>query len=323
MNAPRLGPIVAALIVLAATPLHAREKVVAYVPAGPGLAAFAATIEYAKVTHINIAFENPKDDVGNLSDHDGADVLIAKAHANGVEVLVSIAGGGVTDGTPLQARYFGLISANRRAGFVAKLAAYVDDHRLDGIDVDLEGPSINADYGPFIRDLSAALRPRGKLLTAALSHGYGGANVPDSALASLDFVNVMAYDAAGPWRPDAPGQHSSMAFAKTSVEYWRKRGLPPSKIVLGVPFYGYGFGKDFRKGGYSYATILKAHPGADRLDKVGETIWYNGVPTVEAKARYARETGLGGIMIWSLHHDVKGNKSLLDAIHRTLGPPVK
>ena len=53
--------------------------------------------------------------------------------------------------------------------------------------------------------------------------------------------------ARAPGIPNAPGQHSSMEFTKSNVEYWLKRGLPASKTVLGVPFYGYGFGKAFRK----------------------------------------------------------------------------
>jgi GH18 family chitinase len=72
------------------------------------------------------------------------------------------------------------------------------------------------------------MKPSGKLLTAALSEGYGGKNVPDSVFEHFDFVNVMAYDGAGSWNPDAPGQHSSMRFAKRNVDYWLKRGLPAS-----------------------------------------------------------------------------------------------
>jgi chitinase len=154
------------------------------------------------------------------------------------------------------------------------------------------------------------------LLTAALSEGYGGKSVPDSVFEHFDFVNVMAYDGAGYWDPKSPGQHSSLDYAKRNVEYWAKRGLPTSKIVLGVPFYGYGFGKAFRRGTYSYSAIVAAHQGAEKADQVGETIWYNGIGTIEAKTNYAVDRGLAGIMIWSLDNDVKGERSLLDAITR-------
>ena len=128
----------------------------------------------------------------------------------------------------------------------------------------------------------------------------------------------MAYDAVGYWDASAPGQHSSFEFAESNVDYWLKRGLAKSKAVLGVPFYGYGFGRDFRKGGYSYSTIVASHPGAENLDQVGNTIWFNGIPTIKEKAGYVVSHGLGGVMIWSLDGDVKGERSLLSAIHDVL-----
>ena len=162
----RLGLILCVLL-LSATPLRAKELVVAYVPNWVNLTSFSETIDYARITHINIAFENPTNDAGDLSFNKMDDVLIAKAHANGVKVLVSIGGGAASGNKTLKARYFDLLTEAKRADFVKRLSAYVSDHGFDGLDVDIEGPSINGDYGAFIRDLSAALKPRGKLLTSA------------------------------------------------------------------------------------------------------------------------------------------------------------
>jgi chitinase len=296
----------------------AQDRVVAYVPNWRDLDSLAQKIEYGKITHINVAFENPTNAEGDLSFNKKNEALIASAHKNDVKILVSIGGGGVAEDKKLKARYFNLLSDANRGGFVAKLAEYVSRHNFDGLDVDIEGPSINEDYGAFIADLAKTLKPRGRLLTAALSKGYGGRNVPSSALEHFDFVNIMAYDGAGPWDPNSPGQHSSLAFAKDNVAYWLGRGLPKSKAVLGVPFYGYGFGEDFRKGGYSYAAIVAAHPGAENKDQVGNTIWYNGIPTIRSKSQYVVDEGLGGIMIWELSHDVPGDGSLLAVIHDTL-----
>ena len=314
----RLGMCIAALLFFSA-PVCAedKEKVVAYVPNWIDLKCFSEKIEYAKLTHINIAFENPTNEQGDLSFNKKDEVLIAKAHAANVKVLVSIGGGGASTDKKLQPRYFDLISDAKRADFVARLAEYVAEHGFDGLDVDLEGPSINKDYGAFVQDLSAALKPKGKLLTAALSQGYGGKSVPDSVFQHFDFVNVMAYDGAGPWDPKSPGQHSSLDMAKKSVAYWLKRGLPNSKTVLGVPFYGYGFGTAFRKSAYPYSAIVAAYPAAEKVDQIGDTIWYNGIPTIKAKTNCAIEQKLAGIMIWSLDDDVKGEKSLLSAIAET------
>lgn len=313
-------PAVAAAIAfsLFAAPAHAEHKVVAYVPNWVDLEQFSEKIDYAKLTHINIAFENPKNADGDLSFHRKNPKLIEKAHAQHVQILVSIGGGAASGDKVLLARYNDLLTDAKRPAFVAKLAAYVAEHGFDGLDVDLEGPSINQDYGAFIRDLAQALKPQGKLLTAALSKGYGGNKVPDSVFEHFDFVNIMAYDGAGHWNPKAPGQHSSFEFARNNVAYWLDRGLPKSKAVLGVPFYGYGFGDAFKKGDYPYAKIIAAYPGAEQSDQAGSTIWYNGIPTIRAKSKYVVEQGLAGIMIWSLDYDVPGERSLLSTIDAAL-----
>ncbi len=121
--------------------------------------------------------------------------------------------------------------------------------------------------------------------------------------------------------PNEPGQHSSFEFAVANVDYWLQRGLPKSKAILGVPFYGYGFGDDSRQGGVGYDQIIAKYPAGLDVDKIGNTIWYNGIPTIRAKTKYARDQQLGGVMIWSLDNDGKGDKSLLKAIDETIFQP--
>lgn len=300
--------------------VHAQKLIVGYAPNFRDVGSLADKIDYAKLTHLDIAFENPTNDAGDLSFTEGDTALIAKAHANNVKVLVSIGGGGASQDKALTARYFDLQSDSKRAGFVAKLADYVSVHQFDGLDVDLEGPGIGKDYGAFVADLSKALKSRGKLLTAAVSQWYGGDTVPNSVFESLDFVNIMAYDNTGPWDPQKPGQHSSMEDTVKTVNYWLDRGLPRSKAVLGVPFYGYGFGTAFRNGDYAYSEIVATFPGAENLDQVGDTIWYNGIPTIKAKAKYIADQNLAGAMIWSLDADAAGPKSLLSALYGSLHP---
>ena len=299
---------------------HAQPRVVAYVPNWIDLDKYAETIDYAKLTHINIAFENAKNAEGELSFNRKDAGLIAKAHANHVKVLVSIGGG--SSNKAMNDRYAQLSSGTNAVRFAGKMADYLSQHGFDGLDVDIEGPAIPKDYGAMIAELAKALRPKGKLLTAALSKGYGGTRVPSSVFEHLDFVNIMAYDATGSWDPKSPGQHSSLQFAKDNVTYWLGRGLPRSKAVLGVPFYGRGFGAAFRKAGYTYAAIVADYPGAENADQAGSTIWYNGIPTIKAKTKYVVDQGLGGVMIWSLNQDVKGKHSLLSAIHEALASPV-
>jgi len=293
-------------------------RVVGYAQNDVDFKLMSPAIESGILTHLNLAFENPLDDSGVMSYHPTNDQMRDAARLSGAKVLVSVGGGSIANDAVLSQRYVKLLSSAGRQDFARQLGDYVVQHDLDGVDMDLEGPAITGDYGPFIELLSSELRAREKLLTAALSQGYGGENVPSMTLQHFDFVNVMAYDARGPWRPQEPGQHSSFDFAKSTTEYWVKRGLPESKVVLGVPFYGYGFGVDANHG-IAYRGILQAYPDASKKDEIGNTIFYNGTETIAAKTEYALSAELGGIMIWAINQDAVGDQSLL----KTIGDTVK
>ena len=293
----------------------AQKKVIAYVPNWIDLNSFSSTIQYSKLTHINIAFENP-DANGYLSFNSGSNTIIQAAHNQNVKVFVSLGGGSVSEGGAIRDNYFNLITSGNRTAFIQKIYDYVVAHNFDGVDVDLEGPAINGDYGGFVIALAAKLHANGKQITAALSEGYGGANVPSSTFAAFDWINIMAYDATGPWAPGSPGQHSPYSMAVSQFNYWTGRGLPASKAIIGLPFYGYGFGASANQG-ISYANIVAQYPGAENLDQVGNTIYYNGIPTIKQKTTFAIQNA-GGVMIWELSQDATGAKSLLTAVNQVI-----
>jgi chitinase len=297
--------------------VSSQTKVIAYVPNWINLNTFANTIQYSKLTHINIAFENPTSN-GTLSFQSGNDAIIQTAHSNNVKVFVSLGGGSASEDANQRNIYFNLINSTNRTQFIQKILNYVNAHGFDGVDVDLEGPAINSDYAGFISALATALHTNNKQISAALSEGYGGANVPNSTFTSFDWINIMAYDGTGPWNPNEPGQHSSYTLATTALTYWKTtRGLPKVKAILGVPFYGYGFGAAYASNEYPYSQIVSSYPGAENLDQVGNTIWYNGIPTIKQKTTLALQDG-GGIMIWQLSSDAIGPKSLLSAINEVI-----
>ena len=300
----------------------AQKKVIAYIPNWIDLNSFSSTIQYSKLTHINIAFENP-DANGYLSFNSGSNTIINAAHAQNVKVFVSLGGGAISEGGAIRDNYFNLITPANRTAFIQKIYDYVIAHNFDGVDVDLEGPAINGDYGGFVIALANKLHSGGKQITAALSEGYGGANVPSSTFAAYDWINIMAYDATGPWAPGNPGQHSPYSMAVNQFNYWTGRGLPASKAIIGLPFYGYGFGASANQG-ISYANIVAQYPGAENQDQVGNTIYYNGIPTIKAKTTFAIQNA-GGVMIWELSQDAVGSKSLLTAVNQVITgsqPPV-
>jgi chitinase len=281
-----------------------------------------ATVPLDRLTHVNLWFINP-DSLGNFSqDFAALAPFIQAAHEKQVRVLISIGGGSRQD------QYHRLLQDDQRPALVANLVSIVRQHQLDGVDVDLEGSNIDANYEKFVVELAAALRAHNKLLTAAIAVYYKD-QLTDTALAQFDFVNVMSYDRTGPWRPEKPGPHATYAHAKEDLKYFgRERAIPKEKMTLGVPFYGYGFGPELNSPASSmdYKAIVATFPGAQSTDQWkmpnGQTMYYNGLRTIRRKTALARRKA-SGVMIWQLLGDASGPYSLLETIYDTAHPTKK
>jgi chitinase len=313
----KFGIINACLIISTIT--FSQFRVVGYVPLGL-VAPDLSKISFQRLTHLNIAFINP-DSADNLILREGFDLLIQKAHEYKIKVLASLGGGSFN---PYYSR---LLSDTNRKAFTGQLVQLVIDHKLDGIDVDLENDNIDKNYEHFIAGLAAELKPFDKLLTTALAT-WNAQLISDAALEKFDFINIMSYDQTGPWRPNQPGPHSTYTKAEEDLNFWINiRGIPKDKINLGVPFYGYCFGTKYGES-MSYKEIITKFPGADQQDQVvpedGGIIHYNGLPTIKSKTALALKNA-SGVMIWQLLQDADDDKSLLAAIDAIIkeGSPKK
>ena len=110
--------------------------------------------------------------------------------------------------------------------------------------------------------------------------------------------------------------------ALADLDYFRTvRNIPKEKIVLGVGFYGYGFGPELtsKASSMNYGQIIKTFPGAEKTDQItmpdGQIMYYNGEDTMRKKTLLAKENA-SGIMIWQILGDAAGDRSLLGLINR-------
>lgn len=310
--------VVCALSAMLPQALMAQFRIVGYIRSYGNMVADLQKIDLDRITHLNIAFINP-DTTGRFRDWPSLDSVVNIAHARNIKVLMSCGGGS------RQAYYGKLLADPYRAAVVNNFIAFVDRYNLDGVDVDIEGDDIDHNYENFVVALRVPLSSRNKLLTAAVAY-YTRQKITDVALAQFDFINMMAYDKTGPWRPANAGQHSPVSYAKDHLRYWSKeRGVRKEKLVLGVPFYGYGFGqlpdsnRFYREMGYG--DIIAAFPGAEERDEVilpgkGGMVYFNGMPTIREKTQLAMREG-SGIMIWQLLHDTGDDHSLLKVVYET------
>jgi len=272
------------------------------------------SIQFCKLTHLNIAFANP-DAVGNVIFNGDIDSVITYAKSVNPNLVISISlAGGVISAE--QAANWSLLidKPENRPAFIQNIINFVELHHLDGVDVDLEWDAVTTGYSGFVIELKKSLSKNKKIMTAALPNTSRFENINAEALNAFDFLNIMAYDSTGPWSPAKPGQHSSFAFAKEGIEFWHKlQNVPTEKLTLGVPFYGYNFTFDVVTSA-TFSDIVKAGIPFTEQDELGK-IYYNGRPTIAQKVTYASQNA-GGIMIWELAQDSFDEYSLLEVIHK-------
>lgn len=299
-----LTVLVSFLMIFSASNLEA-HYLVGYMPSWQGS---ADDIQYTKLTHINYAFivPSPSGD-GSLKAVENPSKLqqiVEQAHAHGVKVGIAVGGW-----TNLKNSGFEILSATSsgREVFVGNILRFIDEYSLDGVDIDWEYPQgalQSQHYELMMHLLADKLHEKGKILSAAVADGAdNGGGIPDEIFQQVDFLNIMAYDDEG------EGGHSPYSLAESALDYWLKRGLPPGKAVLGVPFYARPSWKTYK------ALLAKgADPHADQF----RNDTYNGIDTIVRKARLAIERG-NGIMIWELSGDAPEPYSLVSAIAKILG----
>ncbi|KAG6836888.1 hypothetical protein H0H93_001719 [Arthromyces matolae] len=158
--------------------------------------------------------------------------------------------------------------ATARATFVTNAVQLIEDYGFDGIDIDFEYPSSDA-QGQGFADLVTALRTAFTSLatkkgdtvpyqiTAAVAAGpanYQYLKVPQMN-AALSYWNLMAYDYAGSWLNFTDNQANLYGGARTgfntdnAVKWYLGQGATSSKINMasltnseqGMPLYGRAF----------------------------------------------------------------------------------
>ncbi|WP_344846436.1 glycosyl hydrolase family 18 protein [Kribbella ginsengisoli] len=290
----------------AAAALPAGFKSIGYLPSWAGS---VSAVQYSKLTHINYAFVLPNSNgtLQGVPDSGKLSSLVSTAHANGVKVSLSI--GGWNDGNDSAFESFAASSGGRTT-FTNAVMGLINQYGLDGVDIDWEYPDPGASgdhYTLLMQQLSNTLHGQGKLLTAAVvSEGDTANGVQPAVFGYVDWLNIMAYDGGSP--------HANYDWSIASANFWKNRGLPKAKTVLGVPFYS-------RPGYLTYSQIVAMNPNNANVDCIqanGAQQCYNGIPTIKRKTTWA-VANAGGIMNWELSQDTTGSTSLVSAIFDAAG----
>lgn len=281
------------------------------------------TIEWQYLTHINLSFARVKAD-GTLNIdpvRERIESVREMARKHNVKILISLAKNSMGEFAAA------INDPKARKELIKQIVAFTKEYDLDGFDIDYEEydnwdqnfPSLLV----FAKGLHQA-KEKEMLMTCAVNSRW--LNYGTEWEQYFDYINLMSYDRGA--FTDTPTQHASYDDFVKDLEYWNTQcRAPKSKIVGGLPFYGYSWDESLKDvvdnvRGIRFSGILK-HLGIEAADKdkIGET-YYNGRPTIADKCRFVKENDYAGVMIWQLFQDAHDDHNDLKLI-KTVGEAMK
>jgi chitinase len=327
-------------------------------------------IDALSLTRINYAFaniENGRIVTGFAEDAKNFSFLTALKRQNpSLTVLVSVGGW-------LWSTNFSDVSLTpqSRKLFIDSVVEFLTSYDLDGLDIDWEYPGM-AGSGHLFRAedkhnftlLLKELRQRfdretrksHRKLYLTIAAGASDEYLDHTEMAQVqryvDTVNLMAYDYYEPSSDGITGHHAPLftngadpkkISADASVLAFEQAGVPATKILLGLPFYGHMWGqvaennhglfqagKPVPKGYAPYSLIMETmlnHGFTRYWDPIASVpylysqekqifVSYEDPKSLAAKCEYVLKHRLGGVMFWDYSGDPSG--TLLRAINESL-----
>ncbi|KAF7268724.1 hypothetical protein GWI33_018078 [Rhynchophorus ferrugineus] len=227
-----------------------------------------------------------------------------------------------------------------RKRFVDSALRFVAYYNFDGINLDWEYPTsrggVDVDkdnVATLVQELKAAFQPWNFQVSMAVAVNADYYNI-EKLKDSVDYVYIMGYDLVHS-DSETTGLLAPFTPIKSSLQSWLDKGLPSSKLVLGIPAYGRCFNLADANNHDIGAPTTKTTCGGPYTDEDGflafyeiqvlvtngfcggtvvsddnayswcdnEWITYDNEETIATKAQYVRDSNLAGIMMWSLDTD--------------------
>lgn len=349
----------------------AKPVIIGYVGGYNGNIVETALIDAKRMSHINYAFVDVKDNRAWLHNEKTDTVNFRKLNElkkinPNLKILISV--GGWTWSKNFSDA---VLTDTSTANFSKSAVEIVAQHDLDGVDIDWEYPGMKGDNNKFRpedrtgytemfkrlrEDLDALSKKTGKkyLVTTAIggSREFLQHTQMEIAQNYLDYINLMSYDYDGTY--DNMSSHHSNLFAPANMPYIYSTdiivknllavGVKPSKIVMGIGFYGKGkivkstdnnglyqipvrpmFGggytylKDSLENKKGFTKHWDAASSAPFLFNAEKKIFitYDDERSVKIKCDYVKKHQLAGTMFWEYFSDKK--LYLLKVLNKELG----
>ncbi|WP_082420557.1 glycosyl hydrolase family 18 protein [Paenibacillus sp. A3] len=271
-----------------------------------------------------------------------------------------------------------------RSNFAKSAVDFIRKYQFDGVDLDWEYPVSGGLAGNSKRpedkqnftlllqavrsELNAAGAADGKQYLLTIASGAGPNYVNNTELSkiaqTLDWINIMTYDFHGGWESKS-GHNAPLYFdpadnsedpvnfnVDKAVANHLNAGVPASKLVLGIPYYGKGWqgcasanngqyqqcAGVSQKGTWENGSFDFYDLEANYINKNGYTRYWNNVTktpflyqpnggifisyddaeSIQHKVNYIKSKGLAGAMTWEVTQD--RNKTLQTIVKNGLNP---
>ncbi|MFC8968872.1 glycosyl hydrolase family 18 protein [Streptomyces sp. NPDC057094] len=258
-------------------------------------------------------------------------------------------------------------AAKNPAAFAQSCYDLVEDPRwadvFDGIDIDWEYPNAcgltcdtsgAAAYKNVIQALRAKFGTNNLVTAATTADGTSGGKIDAADYAGaaqyVDWYNVMTYDFFGAFDADGPtAPHSPLTSysgipqagftTADAIAKFKSKGVPASKLLIGIGFYGRGWTGvtqdapggtatgpapgTYEPGNEDYKVLKTSCPVTGTIAGTayahcGSNWWsYDTPSTIAGKMSWAKTQGLGGAFFWEFSGDTS-NGELVSAINSGL-----
>ncbi len=226
---------------------------------------------------------------------------------------------------------------------IANLLETMERKGYIGLDVDFEyiQPEDGPAYTAFLQKITARMHEQGYFVNAALApktsanqagllyeaHDYGAIG------AVTDTVLLMTYEWGYTYGP--PMAVAPLNRVRQVVDYAVSE-IPPEKIFMGIPNYGYDWILPFERGvtrattiGNEYAVDIAARRGAQiQFDQTAQSpyfeyfsdgrkhvVWFEDVRSIQAKFDLLDEYGLRGAAYWTIMRPFAQNWAFISAAY--------
>ena len=335
---PYLGP---------ADPIQARrddpsKKVFGYHPYWQGTKWQSYNYDLLTTIAYFSAETNSTGDLTNLHGWPATD-LINKAHANGVEVVLTVT---LFDKSDIET----LLSHNSyRDRLIKNLLYEVNRAGADGVNIDFESfpESQKNNLVSFVKNLRKSLRdsiPNAQVTLATPAVDWSNAWDFNALATESDGLFIMGYDyhwkgstATGPVAPLTGGSYN---ITNTVNTYLSVTNNNYDKLILGNPYYGYEWPSNSGDKGASTTNVgtavvfstaeSKALSYGKLWDSDSQTpwyryqnpswfqTWYDDSLSLSNKYDFVISKKLGGVGIWALGYD-EGYDELWNALNEKMG----